>query len=189
MDGMKFIISGADDRHGSALRPLLPLKQQNITTMLGVLNAAEIERLLERQIIGRIGCGIGDKIYVVPISYAYDGEYVYCHTHEGMKIEFMRSNPNVCFEVDHLHNMANWQSTIAWGTFEELTDPAERSKALRKLHERILPFVASETVQLSPDWPFPPEELSKIPGITFRIRLTAKTGRFEMTDSESFFAS
>jgi uncharacterized protein len=189
MAGMKFIISGADDRHASALCLLLPLKQQNITSMLGILNAAEIEQLLERQIVGRIGCSIGDKIYVVPISYAYDGEYVYCHTREGMKIDFMRSNPKVCFEVDHLNNMANWKSAIAWGTFEELTDPEERMKALRKLHERILPFIASETVQLSPDWPFLPQELNKIPGITFRLRLTAKTGRFEMTDSESFFAS
>lgn len=157
--------------------------------MLGVLNAAEIERLLERQVVGRVGCSKDGKTYVVPISYAYDGEYVYCHTHDGMKIDYMRHNPNVCFEVDHLHNMANWQSAITWGTFEELTDPEQRTKALQKLHQRILPFVASETVQLSPDWPFPPEELNKIPGITFRIRLTEKTGRFEMTDSETFYAS
>jgi hypothetical protein len=157
--------------------------------MLGVLNAGEIERLLERQIIGRIGCSNGSKTYIVPISYAYDGECVYCHTHEGMKIEYMRRNPNVCFEVDHQHNMANWQSIIAWGVFEELTDSEQRVKALHKLHERILPFIASETVQLSPDWPFPPEELNKITGITFRIHLTEKTGRFEMTDPDSFFAS
>ena len=77
---------------------------------------------MERQIIGRIGCSNGSKTYIVPISYAYDGECVYCHTHEGMKIEYMRRNPNVCFEVDHQHNMANWQSIIAWGVFEELTD-------------------------------------------------------------------
>jgi nitroimidazol reductase NimA-like FMN-containing flavoprotein (pyridoxamine 5'-phosphate oxidase superfamily) len=157
--------------------------------MFGVLNAAEIEQLLERQVIGRISCSKGDNTYVVPISYAYDGVYVYCHTHEGMKIDYMRLNPNVCFEVDYLLNMANWQSVVAWGTFEELTDPEQRRKALIKLHERILPFIASETVRLSPDWPFPPEELNNIPGITFRIRLTAKTGRFEMTDSESFYAS
>jgi hypothetical protein len=106
-----------------------------------------------------------------------------------MKIEYMRRNPNVCFEVDHQHNMANWQSIIAWGVFEELTDSEQRVKALHKLHERILPFIASETVQLSPDWPFPPEELNKITGITFRIHLTEKTGRFEMTDPDSFFAS
>jgi nitroimidazol reductase NimA-like FMN-containing flavoprotein (pyridoxamine 5'-phosphate oxidase superfamily) len=157
--------------------------------MLGILNIQEIEDLLSKQFVGRIGCYHGDSIYVVPISYAYDGEYVYCHTDEGMKIDIMRNNPQVCFEVDHLHNMANWQSVIAWGKFEELTDAAERNKALHQLHQRILPLIASETVHLSPDWPFPPAELSKIRGITFRIRLGKKTGRFEKTHIQAFYAS
>jgi hypothetical protein len=157
--------------------------------MLGILNIQEIEDLLSKQFVGRIGCHYQDSIYVVPISYAYDGEYIYCHTDEGMKIDIMRENPQVCFEVDHLHNMANWQSVIAWGKFEELTDTVERNKALHQLHQRILPLIASETVHLSPDWPFPPAELSKIAGITFRIRLSEKTGRFEKTHIQAFYAS
>ena len=32
----------------------------------------------------------------------------------------MRANPNVCFEVDAMSNMANWQSVILFGTFHEL---------------------------------------------------------------------
>jgi nitroimidazol reductase NimA-like FMN-containing flavoprotein (pyridoxamine 5'-phosphate oxidase superfamily) len=54
--------------------------------MRGILNAIEIEQLLNSQIMGRIGCRYGDSIYIVPISYAYDGKYVYCHTQEGMKV-------------------------------------------------------------------------------------------------------
>ena len=157
--------------------------------MLGILNTSDIEALLSKQIIGRLGCSYGDTLYVVPISYAYDGEYIYCHTHEGMKIDLMRKNPEVCFEVDHLNNMANWQSVIAWGRFEELTDPGERVKALHRLHERILPMISSETVHLSGDWPFPPEKLAEIPGVTFRIRVEKKTGRFEQTHVQAFFAS
>src|SRR5579872_66459 len=162
---------------------------KNLTTMLGILNPPEIENLLKRQIIGRIGCANGDSTYVVPISYAYEGQFIYCHTHEGMKIDCMRKHPNVCFEVDDLHDMANWESVIAWGTYEELSDPELRKIALLRLHERIMPFIASETVHLSPDWPFPPRELEKLPGITFRIKLTSKTGRFEMTDKQAFYAS
>ena len=157
--------------------------------MLGKLNMPEIEQFLHHQIVGRIGCHDGDRTYLVPISYAYDGEYIYCHTCEGMKVNIMRKNPKVCFEVDHLQNMANWQSVIAWGTFEELKDPVERGKALVKLHDRILPMIASETVRLSSDWPFPPDEMSKIVGVTFRIRLGEKTGRFEKTNAQDFYAS
>lgn len=158
--------------------------------MLGILNGPEIERLLYKQSVGRIGCGDRDTIYVVPISYVYDGQYVYCHTHEGLKVGLMRKNPRVCFEVDHMQNMANWQSVIAHGQFEELTDPAARGQALHKLHERILPMIASETVHLSPDWPFAPAEINKIPGVTFRILLGEKSGRFEKSHalSEMFFS-
>jgi nitroimidazol reductase NimA-like FMN-containing flavoprotein (pyridoxamine 5'-phosphate oxidase superfamily) len=157
--------------------------------MFGILSFPEIEKLLSKQVIGRIGCYYDDKVYVVPISYFYDGQYIYCHTYEGRKIEMMRKNPKVCFQVDHLQNMANWQSVIAYGEFEELTEPLARKNALQKLHERQLPMISSETVHLSADWPFIPSELNKISGIAFRIRVDEKTGRFEKTHGaeEPFF--
>ena len=153
------------------------------------MNAIEIEYLLNSQVMGRIGCRYGDSIYIVPISYAYDGEYIYCHTQEGMKVHLMREYPKVCFEVEHMTDMANWQTVIGWGVFEEMTDPGERNYALNKLHERILPMISSETVQLSADWPFKPSEPGTIEGVTFRIHLAEKNGRFERSQTENFFAS
>lgn len=153
--------------------------------MLGKLSSPEIEKLLHTEVVGRIGCSDGKMVYVVPISYHYDGEYVYCHSHEGMKVDIMRKYPVVCFEVDKLPNMANWQSVIAHGRFEELTDPGLRQDALQKLHERILPVISSETTHLSPDWPFAPAQLNKIAGVTFRIRLEEKSGRYEKSPSIS----
>lgn len=157
--------------------------------MLGILNAGEIEQLLKEQMLGRVGCHYGDGIYVVPISYAYDGEFVYCHSHEGLKLDCMRKDPNICFEVDHLENMANWQSVIAWGEFEEVKDGPQRYQALQKLHDRVLPFAPSETVLLAQDWLFSPVDLKKVSGIVFRIRLGIKTGRFEKTLPQAFYAS
>lgn len=158
--------------------------------MIGNLTIPETEKLLRKEVVGRIGCGEGSNVYVVPISYTYDGNYIYCHTHEGLKVDIMRRQPKVCFEVDRLNDMANWQSVIAYGTFEELTDPLQRRQALKLLHERILPMASSETTHLSPDWPFPPEEFNKIKGVTFRIRVEKKTGRFEKTGTSpvTFFS-
>jgi len=68
--------------------------------MFGELSQNEIEDLLHQQVIGRIGCHADDTTYVVPISYAYDGQYVYGHTREGMKLNLMRKNRNICFEID-----------------------------------------------------------------------------------------
>ncbi len=153
--------------------------------MFGELARKEIEEVLARQIVGRIGCHADGRTYIVPISYAYDGEFIIAHTVEGLKIQIMRSNPEVCFEVDVLENMGNWKSVISWGIFEEIENKYERNLAIQKLSKRIFPKIASKTVQLSPQWPFPPDDPDKITGIFFRIRLYEKTGRYEKSDTQT----
>lgn len=156
---------------------------------MGQLNPAEIETLLRTAVIGRIGCTEGRIVYIVPISYVYDGEYVYCHTHEGQKIDILRKNPFACFEVENLGDLANWQTVVAHGEFEELTDPDQRLAALEKLHQRRLPIIISQTTKLVDEWPFSSNQLADIKGVTFRIRLYTKSGRFEKAyrQTEVFF--
>jgi nitroimidazol reductase NimA-like FMN-containing flavoprotein (pyridoxamine 5'-phosphate oxidase superfamily) len=156
--------------------------------MFEKMKAAEIEQLLQQQLVGRIGCYADGIIYVVPVSYAYDGNYIYCHTFEGMKINMMRKNPELCFEVDNTKNLANWQSVIAWGSFEELPDGNNRNEAIRILRERKLPILSSQTMQLGSQWPFVSEG-DKIDGIVFRVYLKEKTGRSERSAEASFFAT
>jgi nitroimidazol reductase NimA-like FMN-containing flavoprotein (pyridoxamine 5'-phosphate oxidase superfamily) len=156
--------------------------------MFGKLTTNEVERLIHDQFIGRVGCHADNTTYVVPISYAYDGDYIYGHTLEGMKVNMMRKNPKICFEVDSTSNLSNWQSVIAWGEFEELGAGLERNEALRKLEERKLPILRSETMQLSSQWPFP-SDVSEIGGIVFRIKLGEKTGRFERNEDRYFYAT
>jgi nitroimidazol reductase NimA-like FMN-containing flavoprotein (pyridoxamine 5'-phosphate oxidase superfamily) len=154
--------------------------------MFKTLNASEIEDVISGNIIGRLGCHADGKTYVVPISYAYDGKYIYAHTLEGLKISMMRKNPEVCFQIDEMENMANWRSVVTWGTFEELTDAKERNNALDKLVARNSPGISSETIKLSPAWPFPTKDYSHIEGIVFSIRLAEKTGRSESADRKEY---
>jgi len=160
-----------------------------LVIMFGTLKNNEIEELLHQQFIGRIGCHAEGITYVVPVSYAYDGEYIYGHTFEGMKVKMMRKNPKVCFQVDDMHNMANWKSIIAWGEFEELAGGQERSYALQQLIDRTLPLISSETMHLTPQWPFPATDIKNITGIVYRVRLESKTGRFEESSADHFFAT
>jgi nitroimidazol reductase NimA-like FMN-containing flavoprotein (pyridoxamine 5'-phosphate oxidase superfamily) len=183
----------------STIRELIDLSQlkcpsaranlQKRITMFGKLTRAQIEELLEKQIVGRIGCHANGITYVVPVSYAYDGEYIYVRSLEGMKLGMMRKNPEVCFEVDNTRNLTNWQSVVAWGLFQELPAGKEREHAVRCLGERKLPVLSSETMHLSPQWPFPVENESEVQGIIFRIRLMQKSGRYEKSDNNHYFAS
>jgi uncharacterized protein len=147
--------------------------------MFGKLDTEEIEQVLMQQVVGRLGCHAHGITYVVPVSYAYDGRFIYGRSFEGLKINMMRTDPKVCFQVDIMNNMADWQSVIAWGIYEELKQPTERNEGLLKLMDRRLPLLSSETTHLSPVWPFTPHDISEIKGIVFRILITKKTGRFE----------
>ena len=146
--------------------------------MFGRLDSEEIDELLHQQVVGRIGCHSDGVTYIVPISYAYDGKYIYAHTLEGMKISLMRHNTSVCFEVDFINKTENWQSVICWGSFEELVKPAEREEALKKLHSTALPKFVSLTARLSPSWPLLPRDINSMEGVVFRIKLYRKTGKF-----------
>ncbi len=157
--------------------------------MLGVLKGQEMENVIRHQLIGRLGCYADGRVYVVPVSYAYDGEFIYAFSREGMKVEMMRKNPQVCLQIDNMNYMDNWESVIIWGEFEELRDTEKRNYALEKLMNRILPVITSEMIRISPHWPFPVDRPEDIDGVVYRIRIIEKTGRFERTMVENFFAS
>jgi nitroimidazol reductase NimA-like FMN-containing flavoprotein (pyridoxamine 5'-phosphate oxidase superfamily) len=150
--------------------------------MFGQLGEDAIETILHHQIVGHIACHANDVTYAVPISYAYEDGYIYAHSEEGMKINMMRQNPKVCFEVYRMENMGNWQCVVGWGNYEEIEDGTKREEALKILLKRDLPMITSKTVQLTTDWPFMPENVNSIKGVVFRIKLDIKTGRYERTE-------
>jgi nitroimidazol reductase NimA-like FMN-containing flavoprotein (pyridoxamine 5'-phosphate oxidase superfamily) len=154
--------------------------------MIEILSDLEIISVVSNSVIGRLGCHADGKTYVVPISFAYDSGYIYARTFEGMKLEMMRKNPEVCFQVDDMQSMADWKSVILWGAFEELKKKADREMGLKILLSRILPNVSSETVKFTPEWPFASGNLSEIEGIVFRIRVREMSGRMEKPDVELY---
>lgn len=148
--------------------------------MLGTLSTDEIEDLLRSQVVARLGCHADGRTYVVPITYAYDGESLIAHSTEGLKLRMMRSNPYVCVEVDQMDNLANWRSVIARGRFEELFG-GDASAALLALRDRFRPLMVSETSQPTHGLHEGESEVHSGNGRArlYRIHLYDKTGRFE----------
>lgn len=147
--------------------------------MLGTLSKTQINTVLNSQIIGRIGCYTEEKVYVVPIAYVFDGKYIYAQSQVGMKINMMRKNPNICFEVDVTENMGNWRSVIVWGIYEELKSKTLQTKGMNILRDKLMPFVTSETLK-SIHHDRAPEVVEKgFKPIIYRIKITESTGRYE----------
>jgi len=151
--------------------------------MFGQLNEEQIEQLLGKQVLGRLGCHALGLTYVVPISYAYNDGYIYCHSEEGLKLSILRKNRQVCFQVDDTRDLSNWQSVICWGEFEELSDPIDKRRALAILNARNFPMATSRKMRLSAEWPFDEKEIDRINGVFFRIKVSDRTGRYERADS------
>lgn len=148
--------------------------------MLGTLSKTQIDQVLDSQVIGRIGCYADGKVLVVPITYAFDGECIYAHSKEGMKIKMMRKNPKVCFEVDVMDNMANWRSVILWGEYEELKGRASQEKGMKILTDRLMPLIASETLRPDEHHSMRPQMVEKEQkAIVYRIKIKERTGRYE----------
>ena len=72
--------------------------------------------------VGRLGCARDNQPYIVPISFYFDpaGRCLYSFATAGQKIDWMRSNPRVCLEVDEIGDEFHWNSVLVIGRFEEL---------------------------------------------------------------------
>lgn len=89
------------------------------------LNNTECQKVLGRNKVGHLACAHDNQPYVMPLNYAYDGNYLYAFTTRGQKVEWMRSNPLICFEVDEVSGHTDWTSIIVFGHYEELPDKPE----------------------------------------------------------------
>jgi len=138
--------------------------------MITRLGEEETRALLDAGLVGRLGCVYDGGPYVVPINYAMDGESIYIHALRGRKIEALRANPRACLQVDEIIDELHWRSAIAFGTYEEITDPTERDSAVRALHKRFPGLTPVESV---------PVHDGQSSVVIFRIRVSEITGLCE----------
>lgn len=152
--------------------------------MTGLLNEDMMDEVLERSIVGRLGYTDSHKIYIIPISYLfYNRKYIIAHSREGEKIEILRKNPEVCLEVDMIHNLSNWRSVILWGKYEEITRQPDKHYALDMLIRRInkqkiveVPVAPGQS-DIEQSLVLPDREKS----IVYRIKIEKRSGRFEQS--------
>jgi uncharacterized protein len=150
--------------------------------MLGKLDIDQIDAILTANVTGRIGCTDGEKVYVVPVSYVFNGTHVIAHSNEGMKISMMRQHPHICFQVDEIDDYANWRSVVIWGEYEELTDPRERYYAMKYLVSHLMHRQVSETAgvdEMKKEVEDAHESDHHPRPVVYRIRINEKTGRYE----------
>ena len=140
------------------------------------LTVAECEELLSHSTIGRLGCALGNQPYIVPIFLYFerDERCLYSFATLGKKIEWMRTNPKVCVEVDKIASQFDWTTVLATGSYEELHQLSEVPGSARSR--------ARELFQQHSQWWLPAAGKldsgveHEVP-VIYRIHITSLSGR------------
>lgn len=135
--------------------------------MITPLSQEEARTLLAESRVGRLGVVYEGGPYVVPVNYVFDGESIYVHSLPGRKLTALRANPRACLQVDEATDEYSWRSAIAFGTFEDVTDPLEHDRAVRSLLSRFPHLTPVESV---------PVHDGQSSVILFRINVEEVTG-------------
>ena len=152
--------------------------------MIGTLNRSQIDEVLNRQVIGRIGFRSNGHIRISPVTYAYDDKCIYWVVPEHFEEEALDDQQEVCFEVELMNGVGNWKYVTAWGACRPLEGREELRHALgllaRHLHGEKTPGAG----RLTDEWPFPTQ--SPLPeGTEIRVvKLELREGRVETFESE-----
>jgi nitroimidazol reductase NimA-like FMN-containing flavoprotein (pyridoxamine 5'-phosphate oxidase superfamily) len=137
--------------------------------------------VLEQAHVGRLACARDGQPYVVPINFAFDGTYIYGFATLGQKVEWMRSNPLVCLEIDEVDGQNQWMSIIVFGRFEELPDEPEHENARIRAHSFLQKRAMWwEPAYISQDRRDQPHSLTPI---FYRIHIEKITGHRATVDT------
>ncbi|MBM4237316.1 MAG: pyridoxamine 5'-phosphate oxidase family protein [Euryarchaeota archaeon] len=75
-----------------------------------------IDSILRRAVVCRIAMCDGDEPYIVPMSFGYRNGCIYLHSaREGKKVDILRRNNKVSFEVDIDVKLGKGGKACKWG--------------------------------------------------------------------------
>ena len=132
------------------------------------LNEEQAQAILGAERVARLGCTVDGGPYIVPINYVFESGFAYSHSLPGLKISALKKDPRACLQVDQIESDVRWRSVLAFGTYEEVINPTERSHILKKLLQRF-PMLTPVESSLANDAGAPSV-------IVFRIRIERVTG-------------
>ena len=109
-----------------------------------ITDIVEIESIISSADVCRIAMSDGINPYIVTLNFGYTGSsgrcfYFHCAT-EGKKLEMIRKNNHVCFELDTSHEVyegemacdfgMGYRSVVGWGNIVIINDNDDKKKGL-----------------------------------------------------------
>jgi nitroimidazol reductase NimA-like FMN-containing flavoprotein (pyridoxamine 5'-phosphate oxidase superfamily) len=107
-----------------------------------IKNKEEMEDIIKKAIICRLGLSSNDQPYIVPLNFGYENNELHFHCAKaGKKMDMIQKNNNVCFEIETdtelikgEHACVGWtmyySSVIGFGKASVIDDIDEKKRSL-----------------------------------------------------------
>lgn len=106
-----------------------------------IADKSDLDAIIRKAAVCRLAMSDGIQPYVVPLCFGYKDGTLYMHTaREGMKLDILKKNSRVCFEMDIDLDIVpgdracdwgmHFRSVIGFGTALVIQDPSQKRNAL-----------------------------------------------------------
>ncbi len=99
------------------------------------MSQAEVNNLLEEQILCRIAFGGENAPYIAPFQYALVNGQLYFHfTRYGKKMGLLEEGKLVCIEIEkYTQDLSEYMFVVLTGSLRIVAEPKERALAIEKM--------------------------------------------------------
>ena len=141
-----------------------------------ITDRKEIDEIIRKASICRLALSDSGTPYIVPLCFGYEHNTLYFHScTQGRKLEILKRNNRVCFEMDIETKLAvaekgcNWgmkyRCVIGFGTASVVQDPAEKRSGLDAIMRQYS----------GPEGDYSPEALNRTTVI--KVKIESLTGK------------
>ncbi len=112
-------------------------------------DAETVHDILDKGLVAHVGFVLDERPMVIPMAYARDGDIIYIHGAKAARIIKKNKDVAACLTVTHIdglvvarsafHHSVNYRSVVVHGRLRDVTDPAEKERALILVTNHLLP--------------------------------------------------
>ena len=100
------------------------------------MSLKDIRKLLHQVGYGHLGFIYEGKPNTIPMHYYLEDSDIYLFTTEGIKTYGMDANPEICLQVEEVHDSSHWRSVMVKGRAKRLTDRSEIDRVTKLTKEQ-----------------------------------------------------
>lgn len=141
-----------------------------------ISDQSEIEAVIKKSNVCRLAMIDGDRPYIVPLCFGYQNNVLYFHgASKGRKIDLLRENPNVCFELDLITEIVEGENACKWSVKYQSVVGFGRAFLLESVDEKIKGLSIIMSQYSGRTYQFPEDKLGAT--AVFKVEIDSMTGK------------